>query len=129
MIVWYQTIGEDAHPVFDESHQIVIFEDGKYDNPDGMDDFMLYFERSWREALEQAEYDDCFDYQEGNISELQQAMSLFMIDSLDEITPEGLKALRNKLIKTFHPDAGTDDDTKHAQKINAAYEIIKNALK
>ena len=35
-IVWYQTIGEDAHPVFDESHQIVIFEDGKYDNPDGI---------------------------------------------------------------------------------------------
>ena len=25
--------------------------------------------------------------------------------------------------------SGTDDDTKHAQKINAAYEIIKNALK
>ena len=35
-INWYQTIGEDALPVLDESHAIVIFEDGKYDNPDGI---------------------------------------------------------------------------------------------
>lgn len=101
----------------------------EYDNPDGMDDFMFYFQRSWSKALEQAEGDDCTNYQNGGISELQQAMSLFMIDSLDEINPESLKALRNKLIKTFHPDTGTEEDTRHAQKINAAYEIIKNALK
>ena len=36
VISWYQTIGEDAFPVLDESHQIVVFEDGKYDNPDGI---------------------------------------------------------------------------------------------
>ncbi len=100
----------------------------EYDNPDGMDDFMFYFQRSWREALEQAEGDDC-DCEDNSVSELQQAMALFMIDSLDEITPESLKSLRNKLIKTFHPDTGAEEDTKHAQKINAAYEIIKNALK
>ena len=35
-IHWYQTIGEDAFPVLDESHAIVIFEDGKYDNADGI---------------------------------------------------------------------------------------------
>lgn len=102
----------------------------EYGNPDGMDDFMFYFERAWREALEQAEEDDddSSNYESSSISELQQAMSLFMIDNLDEITPEKLKALRNKLIKTFHPDIGTDEDNKHAQKINAAYEIIKDAI-
>ena len=36
VISWYQTIGEDAYPVLDESHQIVIFEDDKYANPDGI---------------------------------------------------------------------------------------------
>jgi hypothetical protein len=37
-INWYQTIGEDAFPVLNESHQIVIFEDGKYSNADGIRD-------------------------------------------------------------------------------------------
>ncbi len=36
-IVWYQTLGEDPYPIFDPSHQIVIFEDGKYGNADGME--------------------------------------------------------------------------------------------
>lgn len=36
VISWYQTIGEDAVPVLDPSHMIVIFEDGKYGNADGI---------------------------------------------------------------------------------------------
>ena len=36
VINWYQTIGTDEFPILDESHQIVIFEDGKYANPDGI---------------------------------------------------------------------------------------------
>lgn len=36
VINWYQTLGEDAFPVLDESHEIVISEDGKYGNPDGI---------------------------------------------------------------------------------------------
>ena len=36
IINWYQTIGEDTFPVLDESHAIVISEDGKYGNPDGI---------------------------------------------------------------------------------------------
>ena len=36
VINWYQTIGEDTFPVLDESHAIVISEDGKYGNPDGI---------------------------------------------------------------------------------------------
>ncbi len=35
-IRWYQTIGEDPLPVLDPTHQIVIFEDGQYNNPDGI---------------------------------------------------------------------------------------------
>jgi len=35
--VWYQTLGEDEHPIFDSSHGIVyLLQNGKYDNdPDG----------------------------------------------------------------------------------------------
>ena len=36
VITWYQTIGEDDVPVLDESHQIVIFEDGKYKGTDAI---------------------------------------------------------------------------------------------
>jgi len=36
VINWYQTIGEDAFPVLDKSHATVVFEDGKYANPDGI---------------------------------------------------------------------------------------------
>ena len=36
VINWYQTIGEDALPVLDPSHQIVILEDGQYANPDAI---------------------------------------------------------------------------------------------
>ena len=35
-IHWYQTIGEDAFPVLDSTHQEVVLEDGKYANPDGI---------------------------------------------------------------------------------------------
>ncbi|MBQ7683889.1 MAG: hypothetical protein IJT48_05325, partial [Bacteroidaceae bacterium] len=37
-IVWYQTIGEDAHPVFDASHKVVVKnEDGGYGNATGIE--------------------------------------------------------------------------------------------
>lgn len=39
-----------------------------------------------------------------------------------------LKEQRNKLIKAFHPDVGNDDNTS-AQKINEAYEVLKQALR
>lgn len=104
-----------------------------YQEPPSLTDFLTFFNLARGDADEGEAlygfYDDNESYTTNNSSELQQAMALFMIDSLEEITPEKLKSLRNKLIKTFHPDTGTDDDTRHAQKINTAYEIIKNALK
>ena len=35
---WYQTLGEDEFPVLNASHQIVILEDGKYGNPDAINE-------------------------------------------------------------------------------------------
>lgn len=100
----------------------------EYDNPEGMDEFVYFFKRTWEEALEIAQYKEDADKTVG-ASELQQAMALFMIDNLDEITPEELKNLRNKLIKTFHPDEGETEDVRQVQKINTAYDIIKNAIR
>lgn len=105
-----------------------------YHEPPGMTEFLTCFNAA-RDAANEAEASYNYDYNEpyttsNSASELQQAMALFMIDGLDEITPEKLKALRNRLIMTFHPDVAEGaDDTKHAQKINEAYETIRNALK
>ncbi len=89
----------------------------RYENPKGMDEFMLFFEyamlddlRVYKESLED-EYEGAEE-----TTELQQAMSLFMIDDLSAVTLADLKAQSNKLIKTFHPDATSDSDTKYAQK-------------
>lgn len=104
----------------------------KYENPKGMDDFMLFFTAAQVADLE-AEYNRLVDEEEKTVetevsTELQQAMSLFMIDDLDTITLPELKAQRNRLIKTFHPDKASDADVKYAQKINAAYETLKQHI-
>lgn len=97
-------------------------------DPPELTEFLAYFNaaRDTAVAIKDAACDDTRE--ENNISELQQAMALFMIDSLDNITQEELKSLRNRLIKTFHPDLAGSADTNFAQKINNAYEIIKNYL-
>lgn len=55
-------------------------------------------------------------------------MTLFMFDNLGVITIEKLDKQRKRLLKTFHPDEGSGDDTGFAQKINAAYDVLKKAL-
>jgi len=93
------------------------------DNPKGLDEFLLHFNVAWQTSLHsQHEYEATVDEE---ATELQQALTLFMFDSFEDVTAEQLKAQRNKLIKTFHPDIGTDAEQKYAQKINAAYEILK----
>lgn len=106
----------------------------RYENPKGMDFFIEAFACAWQEAISK-ENQEFYEYDEttsSNISstpsELQQAMALFMIDNLDEVTLSSLKLHRNRLMQTFHPDTGSADDTKYAQKINTAYEILKKAL-
>ena len=104
----------------------------KYENPKGMDDFMLFFTAAQVADLE-AEYNRLVDEEAKIVGsapsiELQQAMSLFMIDDLSTITLPELKVQRNRLIKTFHPNKATDADAKYAQKINAAYETLKQYI-
>lgn len=103
----------------------------RYENPKGMDLFMDAFACAWEESMSK-ENESYYSYNEApvssNPSELQQAMVLFMIDNLDDITLSSLKLHRNRLMQTFHPDAGSSEDTKYAQKINTAYDVLKNAL-
>ena len=58
------------------------------------------------------------------------AMSLFMLDSLDNVTIESLKQIRNRLIKSFHPDdaSNNNDYTEKAQQINKSYSILKQYI-
>lgn len=62
-------------------------------------------------------------------AQLQKALATFMFDSINDVTAEKLKAQRNRLIKSFHPDANSDEDTKYAQKINEAYELLLSYIK
>lgn len=99
------------------------------ENPKGMDDFLLSF---------RAAYDACmkhsYDYDHDNVESnegptpLQRALALFMYDNLEAVTMENLKAQRNKLIKTFHPDLGSEENNQFAQKINEAFEVLKTYL-
>lgn len=105
-----------------------------YSNPPEMDEFLEFFYKAWGRALddekERLEEELHNEYKSAGTEpdELKQALALFMFDSLQEVTPESLRAQRNRLMKTYHPDTGTEADNKFAQKINSAYEIIKNNI-
>ena len=107
-----------------------------FEHPKGMEEFKTFFDLAHRHALEELirrmedEYAER-EYtteKEAPPSELQQAMALFMIDDLSGVTLAQVKEQRNRLIKMFHPDTGSDEDTRYAQKINAAYEVLKQYL-
>lgn len=110
----------------------------KYENPNGMDNFLLFFNsayladlEAYRDSLleEYDDYDDTFEEPSDIDVELYQAMSLFMIDDLSVVSLSELKEQRNRLIKTFHPDKAGNNDTKYTQKINSAYELLKEYVK
>lgn len=61
--------------------------------------------------------------------QLQKALAMFMFDSIEDVTAEKLKTQRNRLIKSFHPDTNSGEDTKYAQKINEAYELLCKYVK
>ena len=109
----------------------------KYDNPKGMNEFNLHFVNAWQASvndmysrlareLEEENYE--VPGYSTNTSELQTAMALFMFDDLSEVTLEKLDKQRKRLLKTFHPDEGSSDDTGFAQKINTAYDVLKKAV-
>lgn len=95
-----------------------------FENPKGMDDFIGAFTFAWATCVDDSPNDQ--SAQQTPASELQQAMALFMLDSLEGVTLADLKAHRNRMIKVFHPDKGGEGDTRYAQKINNAYEVLKN---
>ena len=106
-----------------------------YENPNGMDEFVAIFRHTWDLSLEEYEAEhqshhggDSVETEITNAAELQQAMALFMLDSLENVTLADVRAHRNRMIKTFHPDKGSAEDTKYAQRINNAYEILKAHL-
>ena len=114
-----------------------------YDNPKGMNEFNHHFIKTWETAREkmyirltreleeqqwayEQEQEQSYSEPVSAVpSELQQAMALFMIDDLSSVTLSDIKAQRNRLIKSFHPDLNSSDDTGYAQKINLAYEVLK----
>ncbi len=59
--------------------------------------------------------------------DVNKALNLFMLSSLDGIDEQKLRHIRNGLIKAFHSDNGELDSTQ-SQRINEAYEILKGAL-
>lgn len=98
-----------------------------YDYPKKMEVFMVRFMSAWNDALEECEASPQETFANG-MSELEKAKVLFMLDDIENLTIEDVKEQRNKLIQMFHPDIGNAEDTKYAQKINRAYEILKEHL-
>lgn len=110
----------------------------RYGTPKGMSEFLEVFCALWKEAIlekyEEDGYDD--DYTENTdphtdtskSSALHEAMALFMFDDLSAVTADILKQQRNRLMKVFHSDVSGADTTKYAQRINEAYEVLKQHL-
>ena len=88
------------------------------------DDIMM------RSLDERVEYEQKTEHEERTTGqqEIREALAVFLFDDISEVTLEKLKTQRNKLIKSFHPD-GTNENEKYAQKINAAYELLKNMIR
>ena len=118
----------------------------QYDSPFGMNEFLEFFLEACaiskeKAAFNDSHFDECHTEDEyekqankdnyrtvASLSELQQAMALFMIDKPEDITAETIRSQRNKLMKTFHPDVSSYGNTVYAQKINNAYEVLKKHL-
>lgn len=60
----------------------------------------------------------------------KKAMATFMFDSMDGVTIEKLQKQRRILIKAFHPDLNGEnsENIQYAQKINEAFDILKEML-
>lgn len=78
------------------------------------------YEHTYREEKK----NDDVNKNRGN--ELENARILFMIDDLNTVTIEDIKKQRNRLIKVYHPDGESNIEQQYSQKINEAYEKLKN---
>lgn len=62
----------------------------------------------------------------GEDTEYIMALGLFMVND-GEYTLKQIKQMRNKLMKTFHPDEG-EKDTFYSEKIMSAYELLAERI-
>lgn len=115
-----------------KAHKALFGSKVRYGSPKGQDEFHETFLLLWKEAiLEEYEADEgdesIFTGDETDTS-LREAMTLFMFDDLDKVTMEKLKQQRNRLMKVFHSDVSGDETTRYAQRINEAFEVLKQYL-
>ena len=96
-----------------------------YADPIGMEMFEARFLKAASEAMGE---DTQTERMQSEISELEKAKVLFMLDDREDLTLEEVKKQRNRLIRMYHPDTGSVEDTQYAQKINSAYEVLKRSL-
>ena len=61
-------------------------------------------------------------------SDLDKALSMFMYESLSDVTYENLKEQKKMLMKVFHSDVTGDITDPRAARINSSYELIVSAL-
>lgn len=97
-----------------------------YDSPADMSEFYAHFRTLWILSAD----DDCegADESTSDSSPLQQAMALFMLDSLENVTLNDVTVMRDCLMSVFHPDKQSDSDAAFGQKINEAYDELKKHL-
>lgn len=101
-----------------------------WEKPRKMEEFLRAFDSSYERIMDEMEEEEKTSKNQFGESEhdvLSQAMSLFMLDSLDGVTQEFLKGQRNRLIKAFHPDNEAIDEV-FSQKINNAYDLLLSAI-
>ena len=105
----------------------------EYEIPQEVSEFNYYFEEATIRAIHIRDFESTNNgntYQESgtnSASELQQAMSLFMIDDLNNVSLDEIKKQRNRLVSIYHPDKNANIDEKFMKKINNAFEILKKA--
>lgn len=74
---------------------------------------------------QQKKYDDNQSTGRQYPHEVEKAKDTLMLDSMD-FTLKELKSVRNIYMTKFHTDNSKDIDDSYAQKINAAFDILKN---
>ena len=72
-------------------------------------------------AVEIARRNGEYQNEKVNINEVEEALALFMFDSMDEVTLESLENMRNTMVNSVH----SGQNTSYLQKIDDAYDLLK----
>lgn len=115
-----------AEKIKTEAKKTMFSSNVTYSDPVGLDLFVARFLSAMSAA--NGEEDIQTEHFQSEMSELEKAKVLFMLDDRDNLSLEEVKKQRNRLIRMYHPDTGSAEDTQYAQKINKAYEVLKRSL-